>query len=289
MKAIHVMTLFSLLIAGNAQAFIPEASGVTKVGSTVIIGGDEDSGVLWLSEGNKTPQKIKVPAKWDDLEGLATLDEKRFFLITSHSLTKKGKRRAEREQLFLMNLDSEISVEKTFSLRDLILSGLEEKLAGEIDVKLLRKGTPDEGGLNIEGLAYTSGKLYLGLRSPLTKKGEAIIIEMDQAQTNPQISRVLRVGLGGEGIRSLDADLSGLLILSGPTSDRAGSFGLHSYKFFSEELINLFPPGFSQLIRPEGVILESPESLLFVQDFENGEGDEVIVRLPNPSSSPLPH
>jgi len=146
-------------------------------------------------------------------------------------------------------------------------------------MNILRTGTPDEGGLNVEGLAYTNGKLYLGLRSPLTRNGEGIIIEMSNPATNPIPTRVIRVRLGGNGIRSLDADQKGLIVLSGPSSDQGSGFGLHRMNLITNEINPLRLPGFERLIRPEGVITEAPGSYLFVQDFENSEDDEVIVRI----------
>lgn len=280
MKFSSILIISSLFLASSAEAFIPEASGVTKVGETVVIAGDEEGSALWLSQNKGIPVKTKVEGKWDDMEGLATLDDHRFFAITSLSLTKKGKRRPEREQLMVMSLGPAIKIEKSFSPREMILDFLESELGDEIDRKTLRKGTPDEGGLNVEGLGFATGRLYLGLRSPLTIKGEAIIIEMDLPEESLRPLKVHRVDLNGKGIRSLDTNGRGLLILAGPSTDVGNGFDLHSLDLRTKKISPLFVPGIEALIRPEGVILESPESYLFVQDFENGEEDDVVVRLP---------
>lgn len=279
-KSTLSLFLFITSLHASASDFILEASGVTKVAGTVVIAGDEDSNALWLLRGEVKAIKTKVKGKWDDMEGLATLDENRFFGITSQSLTKKGKSRPEREQLILFSLEPKITIQKEFSPRNQILTALENELGSELDMAKVRGGTPDNGGLNVEGLAYDSGKLYLGLRSPLTKSGEAIILEMSDGENDPQVTRIIRAKLDGRGIRSLDAEEGHLIILSGSSTDESESFGLYQLKLSSQEVSRIPQKGFEILLRPEGVISETSRNFLFVQDFETEEAQSVIVRLP---------
>lgn len=278
MKTFLFLTALASFTA-SASDFILEASGVTKVGHSILIAGDEDVNQLWILKDGVSVQ-VKVKGKWDDMEGLATIDDSHFFGITSQSLTKKGKSRPEREQLFVFSLGEKIRIERSFSPRSMLLDALEASLGSELDLKQVRTGTPDTGGLNVEGLAYRDGVLYVGLRSPLTKSGEAILIEVKNAETAPEVYRVRTLKLGGAGIRSLDVDGEDLIILSGSSTDESERFGLFKLNLSKGSLLPEPVSGFEKLLRPEGVIAETPGNYLFVQDFEAPAEQPVIMRLP---------
>jgi hypothetical protein len=265
----------------DSQAFIPEASGGSKVGSLLVIAGDEEPDAMWIGDDISQVKKTKVQGgKWDDMEGLATLNQKQFFAITSHSLTKKGKRRPEREQLFLMEVSQNtIAVKKTWSLRDVLLTYISKNLSQAVKLDEVITGTSDTGGLNIEGLAYLNNKLYLGLRSPLTKNNEAIMLEISHAETSPVVTGHKVLDLKGNGIRSLETDGDKLIVLSGSQDDSDTSFGLHHFSPEVTSISHLQVRGFSQLLRPESVINEITDSLIFVQDFQENEAQDVLVRL----------
>lgn len=275
-----LITLFLAISTSFASEFLPEASGAAKVGTDLVIAGDEESGMLWVNDGAETKEVKVKGTKWDDMESLATVSEKSFFAMTSQSLTKKGKRRPEREQLFLLEKsDQKISVKKSWQMRDEILAFLKVNLAGSLDMKIVESASPDEGGLNIEGLTYISGKLYAGLRSPVTKSGEAIILEISDAETSPAITAFRTIKLQGNGIRGLETQGNSMMILSGPVDDSGDEFGLYQFEFSSRRLSPIKLPGFHQLSRPESLVLESAETLTFVQDFQEDAGEDVIVRL----------
>lgn len=270
---------FSLVLSGHvfASEFIPEASGATKVGGTIIIAGDEEPKALWLLEGNEL-KKESVKAKWDDMESLATVDEKLFFACTSHGLTKKGKRKPEREQLFLMEKTEKIAVQKTWSLRNEILKYLEANFGSDLNMETVSTASPDHGGLNIEGLAYVDGKLFVGLRSPVTSKGEAIVLVFTSPLTSPKLTSNMRIDLGGKGIRSLENSNGALLILSGSPNDEQETFGLSKLDLTTQRVSRFLLAGFEALIRPEGVVADGAGFTL-VQDFEAPESQEVIQYL----------
>jgi hypothetical protein len=274
---------FILLVAisHSANAFIPEASGGAMVNSTIVIAGDEEPSSLWLETNKSSLAKVKVNgAKWDDMEGLATVGSDKFFGTTSHSLTKKGKQRPEREQLILFSLvNGKVTALKSWSLRSALLSYMSKHLAKEIDLKQTETGTPDNGGLNIEGLASIDGVLYFGLRSPITKNGKAIVLTMTNAENSPIISGHFLLDLKNNGIRSLESDQKKLLILSGSTDDTDSEFGLYEMNTGVRVLSSISVNGFSNLLRPESMIKESVDSFVFLQDFQAEENQEVIVRL----------
>lgn len=275
---LSLLTFSSLSFA--SEAFLPEASGAAKVGSELVISGDEETGVLWVNNGVET-RTVKVKdAKWDDMESLATVSSESFFAMTSQSLTKKGKRKPEREQLFLIEKSgSKMAAKKSWQMRDAILSYLEKNLSQKINMNEVRGSSPDEGGLNVEGLAHISGKLYAGLRSPLTNSGEAIILEISNIETLPVISAFRTLKLENRGVRGLESNDDGLIILSGSENDRDMGFGLSKFEFSSQRVSPVIISGFSQLTRPESVVMESPSTMTFVQDFQEDAGEDVIVRL----------
>ena len=281
MKTLLLLGILSFSF--SSYAFIPEASGGTKVGPTLVIAGDEEPSSLWIGNDLSSVQKTKVKgAKWDDMEGLAMASDTTFFGITSHSLTKKGKRRPQREQLILFSLKgSAIASEKSWSLRETILSYLKVKLGSSINYEMASAGTPDEGGLNIEGLAYLEGKLFLGLRAPLTNDKKAIVLEISNPESNPVISNHMTVNLSGNGIRSLEKDGSKLILISGSMDDTDKAFSLHHLAPNGTNglLRTLDVMGFSDLMRPESLIVENERALIFLQDFQEEQSQEVMIRL----------
>lgn len=268
--------VFALILVMSAEAhsvqdrFIPEASGAEIVNGTVIIAGDEEPNALWRLN-NMVPEKMKVAGpRWDDMEALASLDQDGlFFAITSHSLTKKRNRREEREQLFLMKYDGKVTVQKRWSLRDHILSFLDHEVRGL---------SPIEGGLNIEGMTWVKGKLYLGLRSPLAKNGDAIILEMKNAMTNPEVARIHTLPLGGRGVRGLETKGNQIAVLSGSIDDTDKEFGLDTYYPDSGIVYPLNVTGFHHLKRPESLVY-TDGAFLFFQDFETPQSQDVVIRL----------
>lgn len=285
MKWIFILGLSAFLSPAHAE-FIPEASGVCELGTTLVIAGDEEPKSLWLQDEGGALMKVKVQqAKWDDLEDLSAVDDTRFFAVTSHGRTKSGKRRPEREQLLLISkAQNQLSVKASWSLRESILALLRQRLAQEIDHQVVEGASPDQGGLNIEGMAYVGGKLYLGLRSPLTSKGEAIVLVVRNGQAllsggTPEFSDVWRINLAGRGIRGLAVLNEALLILGGSSDDRDLKFSLDRLTLSSQQVEDFPLPRFSTLLRPEGIVVRKDGSITLAQDFKSPESQDVLVRL----------
>lgn len=286
MKLVLILLLSSLPHFAFGGDFIPEASGVCRIGPHLLIAGDEEPQSLWMAADAGKTEMIKVNGgTWDDMEGLANVDQDHFFAVTSHSRTKKGKRKPEREQLMLMAIKGKkISVEKSWSLRELIIPLLEKSFGNDLDMKTVEGATPNEGGFNIEGLAYREGRLYLGLRSPVTNSGKALIVVIKNGKeliqgASPALDKILAIDLGGKGIRSLDSNKKGLLILAGSRNDTAETFGLSQLLLGAGSLEDFYLNGFDDLLRPEGLVAEENGDVTFVQDFEQPQGQEIIVRL----------
>ena len=90
-----------------------------------------------------------------------------------------------------------------------------------------------EGGLNIEGLAATpEGTLLIGFRNPLINSKALIVpllnpTDLIAGQNNgkARFGTPILFDLGGRGIRDLDRQGDGLLLVAGPTAD-VGDFSL---------------------------------------------------------------
>lgn len=281
MFQIITLSVFLFSLESFAVPQIPEASGATRVGKQIVISGDEEPSALWLTQpGTLNTEKISVNGKWDDLESLATISETRFLGMTSQSLKRTGKRKAEREQLMVFEKSgNKISLMKSFPMRDLIIAYLEKNFSQDLNMEQVRTAGPSDGGLNVEGLAFVSGKLYFGLRSPLTKKGEAILLMIPDIDNNAAVTTAMKINLGGLGIRGLETEGKNLLILSGSNNDTAEVFKLFGFDPSNGMLTDPGYRGFSALARPEALVLNEDGSLVFAQDFENEETQEVLVRV----------
>jgi len=191
-----------------------EPSGVIQIKKgEVIIVEDEGKRSLYIATPQQsskggilgTGKSFAVGVSVDDLEGVTATGDSTIYAITSHSLSKKGKRKEEREQLLKLkvNQNSVRVISKYSSLRPhlvqrlMALSGLDKNLAKAI---------------NIEGLSFDKSgkKLLIGLRSP-TFNGKAIILEilnpftMLENNEPPKFSdQLILLDIGGNGIRAME-------------------------------------------------------------------------------------
>jgi hypothetical protein len=127
-----------------------------------------------------------------------------------------------------------------------------------------------DNGFDIEGLAASGGRLFLGLRGPVLR-GWAVILELTLVEDEKDASllklsgsgrggrgyRKHFLGLGGLGIRDLCADGDDLLILAGPTMDLDGPVALYRWKGGAA---------------PEEESMVAGDTLLRVMDIPYGQG-----------------
>ena len=96
-------------------------------------------------------------------------------------------------------------------LREAIASNAE--LAPFLDQRL------DNGGMTVEGIAVTNGRLYVGFRSPVLDAKSAVIMDVNLGSVFERGSldtKVTKLDLGGRGVRDLAVYGSSFLILAGP-------------------------------------------------------------------------
>jgi hypothetical protein len=107
----------------------------------------------------------------DDVEALTPGPDQTFFLLTSHAPNRSGKVGKERRRLLQLRLEG----------RQLRVTGdldlFEGK--GEVPRQIEKLGLPRSTPVDLEGLAFSDGALYIGLKEPLLPGGSAIILRLD--------------------------------------------------------------------------------------------------------------
>ncbi len=123
--------------------------------------------------GHLDPEIVPIDGveKLDDAESLAAGPDGTFFLLTSHSPSRHGKVRKSRRQLLQLKLEG----------RRLRATGNLDLLHGEYDVshQLRKLGLPEETPVDLEGVAFHDGALFIGLKAPLLPDGTAIILRLE--------------------------------------------------------------------------------------------------------------
>jgi hypothetical protein len=143
----------------------------------------------WLfamdGEGNLDPEPVPIQGveKLNDPEAITAGPHGSFYLITSHSPDKKDRTRPERRMLLHLDVNGR-------ALR--VLGRLDLTEARDRDGRglLALAGVPESGRLDIEGLAWHEGALYIGMKSPLTKDGRAVILKLAVPATAFQAGRI---------------------------------------------------------------------------------------------------
>lgn len=185
---------------------------------------------------------VDLPAGRDDeadIEGLARADG-HLWLVGSHSL-KRRKVKSKDPGKAADRLATVVREENRFVLvrlplhdgtpgRGSLLSGRDNLAAHLRDDRHLAPFLALPGkdnGLDVEGIAVVSGRVYLGLRGPVLR-GWAVVLELrldDAGGGRLRVREPYRkhfLDLGGLGVRDLCPDGDSLLILAGPSMDLDG-------------------------------------------------------------------
>ena len=168
-----------------------------------------------------------------DLEGAAQVGS-RLYWIASHARNSQGELREDRHRFFATEIRglavAPVGKPYTALLADLLAA---PALAPLKLADAAGRAAEADGGFNIEGLAAAAaadGSLLIGLRNPL-RRGLALIVpllnpaELVDGKGPARFGGVIRLDLGGRGVRSIERVGSGYLIAAGPPAD-AGSFAL---------------------------------------------------------------
>ena len=142
-----------------------------------------------LTEGGQmdsAPIAIEGISELNDPESVSPGPDGTLFVCTSHSLNKKGHFPESRRRLLQIALSPDRKA----------------KVIGQVDLSAARTadGKPawaQTGPLDIEGIAFREGALYIGLKSPLAADGSANIFRL------PDVASVMKSGVVPDGALSL--------------------------------------------------------------------------------------
>jgi hypothetical protein len=174
--------------------------------------GGPDDGRPWLfamDGGGVIEQKpiaIAGVDAIDDLEAIAAGDDGELYVLSSQSHSANGKRSAARSALLRLRRDAgSYKVDGEVHLAELL--DRHAALAASLG---LAAGTR---GLDVEGLAFREGALYLGLKAPLDAHGDAMIWRVTSPRalfvSSDEPSALDRAGLSSWGHARVDVDLEG--------------------------------------------------------------------------------
>jgi hypothetical protein len=134
---------------------------------------------------DSAPIKIHGISELNDPESITPGPEGTLFVCTSHSLNKKGHLPESRRRLMQLALGAD----------------RQAKVIGQVDLSVARtvdgKLPWESGPLDIEGIAFREGALYIGLKSPLTADGRASVLRL------PDVVSVVKSGVVPAGALSL--------------------------------------------------------------------------------------
>jgi hypothetical protein len=250
--------------------------------------------LLRLSEDgalDKTPVPIRGVKAINDPESICAGPDGGYFLVTSHSPNREDRTTADRRQLLQLK-DTRDGLQ---AVAWLDLTNIEDGRS-----LLALAGLPTDGRLDIEAVTYHGGALYVGLKSPLTPGGEAVIVRLPKPLDALRVGKLpanaverfaalpLCVHAKGsrvcQGISDMTFLSDGSLVLSanapkGGPKDHGGAL------WHARSPVGQTPPvllvRFHKL-KPEGVTLSSTgRSLMVVFDSDD--------QAPKWTTIPLPH
>jgi hypothetical protein len=228
----------------------------------------------------------------DDLEAMTLAEEKgrRFIFVASSLFVKRSKdgqsQKVQPSGLLRVTIkaDDSLSAENMPGFRDWFVRNAPAVTASATLI-------PDEGGLNIEGLAWDHSRhaLLFGVRTPLSD-GQPLVIPVrvkslggpwttDNLEMWPPIRLMLNAVEGEQGIRSIEYIASRrafLVILGKARSQTKVPFALYEWNGHRQGKLRRLNVTFADKMKPEGVTsgtIAGRPVLVFVDD---GGGYQVV-------------
>jgi hypothetical protein len=225
------------------------------------------------------------PDSIDDMEAMTLAEEKgRRFVFVASSLSVKKTKDGQSLRVppsgllrVTFNSDDSLSAENMPGFRDWFI---QQAAAVTASAKLI----PDEGGLNIEGLAWDHERkaLLFGARTPLSGANPLLIPvrvkELDGPWTTdnlkmlPPIRLLLGAAEGQRGIRSIEYVASRrafLVVVGRAISGAAAPFALYEWKGGRRGKLRRLNVSFDGKVKPEGLTsgtVAGRPALLFMDD-----------------------
>jgi hypothetical protein len=223
-----------------------------------------------------------------DIEGAAAVGE-RIYWISSHARKgKNGEVDPHRQRFFATDIVRGAGVPTVKPAAGAPYEALLGDLASDARFGVLadaaRLKPEADGGLNIEGLAATpEGGLLIGFRNP-QPQGRALIVplrnprELIDGGARPVFGELIRLDLGGRGIRSLERVGAEYLIVAGPSGEASASPVRPSFALFRWTGAVRQAPVFVRRLdvgsrRPEALFLDPDAGELYLL---SDDGDEPV-------------
>ncbi len=201
-------------------------SAIASVDGQSFMIGSDDLSIAQHGTINRKTHKLSLLARVPlfkgedkdeiDIEGIAAAPpEKAYYVTGSHSLTKKGKMTKERRSVFRV-------LKKGTEWDEIDRKSLQNPIRDNATLQAYWEKPLQQGGINIEGLAWKEGQLYFGFRSP-NLKGHALVLQLPaeglfKKGKDKQVLHHVPLG-SGLGIRELVAIREGFLIIAGNAGD----------------------------------------------------------------------
>ena len=212
------------------------------------------------AQAHKQLEKVVFEANRYLLARIPVVQENGIFTLVRESTDNTGKLRAANLPMNDTGNDLITALEDDVHLADFL------RIPGK------------DNGFDIEGLAVSGTRLFLGLRGPVLR-GWALILEVEigDDKVEPSLLRLKRMPsdgrcyrkhflqLGGLGIRDLCVQGSDLLILAGPTMDLDGPVMVYRWK-------NGTQPKKECLLRSDDAALIREMEIPFGQGDDHAEG-----------------
>src|SRR5262245_62102344 len=216
----------------------------------------------------RRPLRGLPPGTIDDLEDMTLVEEggRRYVFITSSMYVKKAKK--DRLEIppsgvlrVIINPDDTLSAENVAGFRDWLINAYPQLTAWA-------NLEPDDGGLNIEGLAWdkSSQTLLFGVRTPAPGSKPFILPvkikdftgpwATSNLEAQPAIQLSIEAAIGEQGIRCLsyDQDRDAFLVLTGKSiSDSKAPFALYEWSGNAKGETRRLGVNFAKKMKPEGI------------------------------------
>lgn len=217
-------------------------------------------------------------ARESDIEGAARIGN-RIYWISSHGRNSSGKVRIDRYRFFVTEVDSASMPPTLKPLATAQGNVLQQMLTTEAlkSWRLADAATlaPEaDGGLNIEGLAaMPDGQLLIGFRNPV-RDGKALVVTL----RNPQqvtdgaaavFGPATGLDLGGRGVRSIEQQGTGYLVVAGPTAHK-GDFALYRWSGHATDAPQRVTDVALGALRPEAIFVWPQSGLVQVLSDDGG-------------------
>ena len=238
----------------------------------------------------RRPLQGLAPGSIDDLEDMTLVEEneRRYVFVTSSLYVKKAKKDVldvppSGVLRVTVNPDDTLSAENMPGLREWLI-GAYSQLAAAAQTK------PDDGGLNIEGLAWDKRRhaLLFGVRTP-APDGKPLVLPIKvkdltgpwttaNLEAQPPVQLSVETALGEQGIRGLsnEPDHDAFLVITGKSiGDSNAPFALYEWGGAGGE-VRRFDVAFAKKMKPEGITrgtIGGRKALVIVDD---GGGFQVV-------------